>query len=77
MTDIEGDTGVTAVAQAENSRFGRDGADFLRQLKEIGYFDAPGATVSFEMRSVAGGAPKESLDRFVEVYRSAMRESLD
>ena len=49
-----------------------DGANFLRQLKSIGYFDNPGATVSFEMRPFDGLSAKESLDRFVEVYQSAM-----
>ena len=48
------------------------GANFLRQLQNVGYFNNPGATVSFEMRPYEGTTAKESLDCFVEVYQSAM-----
>lgn len=48
------------------------GANFLRQLQSVGYFNNPGATVSFEMRPYEGTTAKESLDRFVEVYQSAI-----
>lgn len=50
----------------------QDGANFLRQLQSVGYFNNPGATVSFEMRPYEGTTAKESLDRFVEVYQSAI-----
>ena len=49
-----------------------DGAYFLRQLREIGYFKESGATVSFEMRPIEGLCAKESLDRFIDVYQKAM-----
>lgn len=49
-----------------------DGAYFLRRLTEIGYFNCPGATVSFEMRPIEGLGAKESLDRFVDVFQKAM-----
>jgi sugar phosphate isomerase/epimerase len=48
-----------------------EGVRFLKLLKNIGYFDKPRATVSFEMRPYDGMSPEESLDRFVAVWNKA------
>ena len=48
-----------------------DGIKFLHMLKDHGYFDKNGATVSFEMRPYDGCGSEESLKRFVEVWNRA------
>lgn len=48
-----------------------EGEGFLMMLKERGYFDTKGATVSFEMRPYDGCGSEESLKRFVEVWNRA------
>ena len=49
-----------------------DGVKFIRMLGGAGYLDAPGATVSFEMRPYVGMSSEESLARWVEVYKKAI-----
>ena len=48
-----------------------EGVRFLGMLKNIGYFDKKGATVSFEMRPYADMTAEDSLARFVEVWNRA------
>ena len=56
----------------EGAEYGDDeGVKFLGMLKEIGYFDKRGATVSFEMRPHEGMSAEDSLARFVEVWERA------
>ncbi len=49
----------------------KDAANFIRSLKGIGYLK-DGATISFEMRPYAELSAEESLNRFVEVFKSAV-----
>lgn len=56
----------------EGAMYGEEeGVKFIKMLGEIGYFDAPGATVSFEMRPYDGATSEESLKKFVEVWKRA------
>ena len=48
-----------------------DGAHFIRRLRDIGYFDKDNNTVSFEMRTMEGRSPEESLCHFVGVFYGA------
>jgi sugar phosphate isomerase/epimerase len=51
-----------------------DGARFVKMLRNIGYTDRDGATVTFEMRPYEGVSPEESLARFVSVFRRGTSE---
>ena len=54
------------------AEYGEDeGIKFLGMLKNIGYFDKKGATVSFEMRPYPDMSAEESLARFVDVWNRA------
>ena len=48
-----------------------EGVKFLLMLKDIGYFNKPRATVSFEMRPYPDMTSEESLKKFVEVWNKA------
>ena len=51
-----------------------DGVRFIKMLRNIGYTDRKGATVTFEMRPYEGKSAEESLERFVSVFKRGMAE---
>jgi hypothetical protein len=48
-----------------------DGKNFINLLKSKGYFEKDNATVSFEMRPSGNLSAKESLEKFVNVWKSS------
>ena len=48
-----------------------EGVKFLLMLKELGYFNKPRATVSFEMRPYSNTSSEDSLKKFVSVWNKA------
>lgn len=49
----------------------KDGVQFIRKLKNVGYFDKDNATISFEMRPYEGMSAMETLEKFVSVWKEA------
>ena len=50
-----------------------DGANFIKDLKKIGYFDDENATISFEMRPVSGLDADSCLKLWRSVWKDAMK----